>query len=137
MADAKPEDWPRSAPVLLTLIALGAAGTAVGIVTSAAGWSPAGALATAEGAIAGVLATGLAVAYVRIARRTGTFTFGAMVITALGSFLLAFGAALVAWLADGTPQAVAKAVLAGAVVGMTVGSLLWRRSVIRAQRAAS
>ena len=125
--DAPLDAWPRSAPVVLVLIALAAAGTVAAVM---AGGRPAAATAAiGAGALAGAATAAAVVGYVRHLYRTDRWTSRKLIAIVLGSFLVAGVIGFTAMLATGTLRLVAVAALAGAIGGGAVASLLWRRSV--------
>lgn len=131
---AKPADWPRAAPVALTLISLAAAGAAVGLVVAAADRSSLAGVIAGVLALAGALAMFLLLAVARRLDRDDRWTSGLRVASALAILVLLIPIGVTARVATGTVRLVAFAPLAGAAFGAFVGSLLWRRAVIRADR---
>lgn len=132
--DARPQDWPRFAPLVLVPIALVAALIAFGVIAAAADRSAAVGAASAAGAVVGLVAAGWGIGAVRSAYRHGTWTTRTRVRTRLISFAVSLVVVPIAFLARGPVQLVAGAVVAGGVFAMTAGSLLWRHSVLRAHR---
>jgi len=120
--------WPRSAPVVLVLIALAAAGTVAAMM--AAG-RPAATAAVGACALAGAAIAAAAVAYVRHVYRTDRWTARKLIVIVLSSFLVAVVVGFTAMLAAGTLRLAAVAGLSGAIGGGAIASLLWRRSVVR------
>jgi hypothetical protein len=132
--DARPEDWPRFAPLGLIPIALAAVLAALVVIATAAEHSTAAGMAAAVGAVAGLVGAGWTIAAIRQAHRHGTWTPVAQARALFISLGVSIVVVPVALLARGAVQLVAMAVLAGGVFALTTGSLLWRRSVLRAHR---
>ena len=132
---AKPSDWPRIAPVALTLMSLVAALVAAGVTVAAARRSTVTGILAAAAAVIGVA---LLLGIVGVARwldRIDSWTPELRVASGWVTAILLVPAMVTAVLSHGAVHEVAVAFLAGAVFGAFFGSLLWRFAVVKAHRS--